>query len=273
MNKKELKSKLIEIKENDYKVIKGDNPFKLSLVMVDNIGDLDSELRDNLIYTTLATWIINDILTKEQILEILNIVLDENHIFYKIGEKGDSVFTRTFSVLILPPIIYKHRQNNFLSTENLEKIYEKLVKYIKEEKDLRGYVKKKGWAHGVAHAADGLDELAKSGEINNKKLKEILNVIKNKICINNYTYVNEEDERMVTAVKAVSERKIIQTEEIIDWINSFNEFRKIEKLPEDNIIHLNVKNFLRSLYFRLLKNNKKELSKHTLKVINEISKF
>ncbi|MTI71627.1 MAG: DUF2785 domain-containing protein [Firmicutes bacterium] len=66
---------------------------------------------------------INDILTKKQIFEILNIVLDENHIFYKIGEIGDSVFTRTFSVLILPPIIYEHKENNFLSLKDLEKKY------------------------------------------------------------------------------------------------------------------------------------------------------
>ena len=46
MEKQELKELLKSIKENDYKVPQGVNPYELSLLMMDYIGDIDSELRD-----------------------------------------------------------------------------------------------------------------------------------------------------------------------------------------------------------------------------------
>ncbi|MTI71628.1 MAG: DUF2785 domain-containing protein [Firmicutes bacterium] len=85
---------------------------------------------------------------------------------------------------------------------------------MKVKKDVRGYVKEKGWVHGDAHAADGLNELAKCKELNIKELKGILDVVKNKICINDYAYINEEDERMVTAVKSVLKEKLYRQKKL-----------------------------------------------------------
>jgi hypothetical protein len=50
-----LKEKLILIKENDYEA--PPNAPQLMQEMINNIGSLDAELRDDLIYTTLSHWI------------------------------------------------------------------------------------------------------------------------------------------------------------------------------------------------------------------------
>jgi len=53
---------------------------------------------------------------------------------------------------------------------------------------------------------------------------------------------------------AVTDRKIFATEELIGWIGSFNmadnEYWK-GTMPGDFYLHVNRKNFMRSLYFRL----------------------
>lgn len=53
MEKEKLKEFLRSIKENDYAVPEGVNAYELSLIMMENIGDIDSELRDDLILSNL----------------------------------------------------------------------------------------------------------------------------------------------------------------------------------------------------------------------------
>lgn len=145
-----LKEKLIQIESDEYKVSGSMNAFEIAQEMMKYMGDIDSELRDNLIYSTFAEWIGHGEFTENQLSELLHISLDEQHLFYGIGEKDtDSVFTRTFSVLIIPLIMGKDREQPFLSKEEVMFTKKKLMKYMELEQDLRGYVEEMGWAHSL----------------------------------------------------------------------------------------------------------------------------
>lgn len=248
-----LAKKLMKIQNNNYLLKQNENPFALALEMMSNIGSLNPKLRDELIYGTLSYWISKNRFTSVQLKDLLNISLDSSHLFYKLGEDDeDSVFKRTFSVLIVALIIYEHRKDNFLSKEMLCEVKVKLVEYMLEERDVRGYVEVKGWAHSAAHTADALDELVQCNCFNKNDLIDILNSIKAKICIGYYVYIDEESERMVTAVESLFNRKILSNSEIIAWLQGF-----IIENPKGSYINnyhlkVNIKGFLRSLYFRLL---------------------
>lgn len=111
-----LIKKLIKIENNNYILGSEENYFTIALEMMENIGSLDSKLRDDLIYEILANWVPEKKFTSEQMKDLLNISLDSDHLFYKLSENDeDSVFKRTFSVLIIALIIYEHRKENFLS--------------------------------------------------------------------------------------------------------------------------------------------------------------
>lgn len=274
MERTALKEILTEIKENDYKVLEGIKPFDLSLDMMKYIGDIDGELRDRLIYSILFTWMIGDVLTSEEVHQLLNIALDDKYLLYGIGNMDDSVFTRTFSVLVIAVAIYRHRNDSYLSKEEVNKALDKVLKFYNDDIDVRGYIGPKGWAHGAAHGADAIDELARCEEIGYEGLKSILDVIYKKVNINYYSYVHQEDERMVTPVSAVIERKVIKEEEIIEWINSFKNITYQNKYPEDMILRVNGKNFLRSLYFRLIRDAQYDgIVKVIREVLDEISGF
>lgn len=252
MEREAFKNLLRTIKDNNYEVPDGIRPFDLSLEMMDYLGDTDGELRDILALSILENWMLKDILSIEEIHEIIHISLDEKHLMYGLGRIDDSVFARTFSVLIIAIAVYKHRNNRYLSKEEVSNILEKVIKFYNEDKDVRGYIEGKGWAHGAAHGADALDELARCEEVGYEDLKRILDAIHKKINIGYYGYIHQEDERMVTAVSAVLERKLIPEAEITEWIDSFKEITKIGQYPHDMIIQVNIRNFLRSLYFRLI---------------------
>ncbi|WP_225999251.1 hypothetical protein [Paenibacillus sp. BJ-4] len=60
-----LKEKLILIKANDYQA--PSDTFQLIQEMMNNIGSLDAQLRDELIYTTLSNWIPGNALTVNEL--------------------------------------------------------------------------------------------------------------------------------------------------------------------------------------------------------------
>lgn len=274
MEKQELKELLKSIKENGYKVPEGINSYQLSLVMMDNIGNTDSELRDDLILSNLFTWINDGILSSKELYELLKIALDEQHILKGLGNINDSVFSRTFSTEIIAAIIYRHRRGKFISEGDIQKAFNTVLKFYNEDKDVRGYVEGKGWAHGAAHGADALDEFARCEEIGYEGLKLILDAIYKKVNINHYGYIHFEDERIITAVKAILERKIVPIKEIEDWIRSFNKIEKTGMYPEDLVIEFNVNTFLKSLYFRLIDMPEYEKITNAIKeVLKEINRF
>lgn len=272
MERKELKILLRNIKDNKYIVPDGVNPYKLSLELMEYIGDIDGKFRDELVFDILVEWIMADVLTPEEAHEIFMIALDEKHIFNGLGKINDTVFDRTFSVEVVACIIYKHR--SLLSDSDILKAFNIVLKFYNEDRDVRGFVEGKGWAHGAAHGADALMELAQCKIIGYEGLKEILDLIYKKININYYGYINNEDERMISAVKAVLERDIIPVGEIEGWIRGFGNIEKTGVLPDDLFIEFNVTLFLKSLYFRLVDNIKyDQISKVVKEVLKKTSRF
>jgi hypothetical protein len=172
---------------------------------------------------------------------------------HNLGEQdSDSVFTRSFSILVLPLLLITHRSRPLFSASEIDRIKGQLLYYLANEKDLRGFVRDKGWAHAIAHAADALDDLAQCAEMNKSDLAEILEMIRKVVCVESACYVHSEDERMVTAVIAVLRRELLPDAEITQWIEGFSDLALIvNSTPERHMIRTNVKNFLQSLYFRL----------------------
>ncbi|MFS0555378.1 DUF2785 domain-containing protein [Brevibacillus sp. 179-C9.3 HS] len=245
-----LKDTLLAIQANSF--LAPTNAFDVALEMVAHIGSPDPELRDELIYSTFSHWIEEGVLSPEQLQELLAIALDDQHLFYRIGENGtDSVFTRSFSVLLLPLILILHRNHPFLAKEAIQYVKDKLFTYIRQEADLRGYVEEKGWAHATAHAADALDDLAQCRELDKTDLKQILGVIRETIAGAKSVYAYEEDERLVTAVLSVWNRDELSLDEIDAWVRSFLNRQDNSHAIEAYTGRINVKNFLRSLYYRV----------------------
>jgi hypothetical protein len=250
-----LKQELVKIKESG-RIGKEIEPYELSIKMLDNIGSLDSILRDDLILKIFYHLIEGARLSYEQMKNILKICLSKEHLFCGLGKvNDDTVFNRTFSMLIIEAIICANNkaEKPFLCKSEVKKVFKIIVDYLRKEKDFRGYVEGKGWAHSIAHASDTLCSLAESKHLDCKELKEILNMIRGAICISDYTYINEEDERLVNAFMTVYNRNIIEIDEFIDWINSFNEIKGNGRYPDEEHLRENRKVFLRSLYFRTKK--------------------
>ncbi|QDS32561.1 DUF2785 domain-containing protein [Brevibacillus brevis] len=245
-----VKEKLIFIKENGYQA--PPDTFQFIQEMMSHIGSLDAELRDDLIYTTLSHWIPDNSLTANELEQLIPIILDQNHLLFRLGETNtDSVFTRSFSMLVIPLLLMRHRESPFLSRENIHAIKEKVFYNVREERDYRGYDEEKGWAHAIAHAADALDELAQCPELDKNDLITILDLVFEKMTITDRIYSDGEDERMVKSIIRILNRKILSHVYVEQWIQSFGDREKSSEFLPAFKQKNNIKNFLKSLYFRV----------------------
>lgn len=254
LNAMELKEKLQALAQNDFQPSGQDDLRELIPAMLEQIGATDSTLRDDLIYSAFAAWILgHKLIDPAELRDLLHKLLGEGHIFYRIGEQEtDSVFRRSFSVLLLPLILIAHRAQPFLAASEIVRVKEGLLAYLKQERDRRDFVPGKGWAHAVAHTADALDDLAQCRELDQADLREILVAIRAVVCVHEPVYTHGEDERFVTTVIAVVKRSLLPEVEITEWIHSFEKpIVETKSMPQGITLRANIKNFLQSLYFRL----------------------
>lgn len=271
--KMELVNLLKQIKEDKFIFNDEINKSQLAKDLLTSIGDHDSFIRDGLVYPTLANLLYYDNLPKEEIIEITRILISDKGMKFDMPNYYDfSVLTRSFSILTLVIIVYRQRNDKILPDELFNELYSEFLDYFQNETDFRGYVDEVGWAHSVAHSADLFKQFFKCNELGEKEFKIMFEHIKNRFMINTYVFISDEDERMVTAIVEGIYRNVLSKEFLIEWINSFKSFEKLAKFPEDYNVDINIRNLLRSLYFRLRGNTEYQyLLDVLLEVIDELS--
>lgn len=252
MDEQTLKAQLQSIGANDFQPPDGEEPFDLVGPMLAHIGSPDSELRDDLIYMTLAHWIVlKRILTPEQVRQILRVLLDEKHLWWRIGEEeSEAIFTRSFSMLALALVLEYHRKGAFLSAAELQEIKMALLRYNAVEHDLRGYLPSAGgWAHAAAHTADALNELSANADFGPQDLVEILNALRDKAAATGAVYIHAEGERFTEVVDTIVWRKELSEAQWLAWLQGF---LPLVETPSMEMYYrfINTKNFLYTLYFR-----------------------
>jgi len=251
------KENLLKWKENDFQIPEELNRYELALELLNNFNSTDPVLRDELSLSFLWTIVEDGMLSQTEIKQLLKLTLSEEYLFNNLGAiKDDSVFNRAFTILVIGVIIGYHADmreeegKEILSKEEVMYAFCKVMDYLKKEKDVRGYVNEKGWAHSAAHTADAIGSLAYCKELNRDDMINLLAGIREKYTVDYYAYVNEEAERIVSAIINIMNREDMNDEDIIEWIRGFSEIKQPENYPQYHNYRENAKNLLRSLYFR-----------------------
>ncbi|OKP82498.1 hypothetical protein A3844_18605 [Paenibacillus helianthi] len=248
----QLMTDLQRIETEHYRLREGEEHQRFISLMLEYIGDPQPELRDELIYPAFYEWILEQrLFSSDELRGITAVLLDEQHLFHGIGGQGeDTVFTRTFTTLVIGLIIQRHRERPFLDAAGFLKVKTALLRYYIEEKDLRGYVEEGGWAHSAAHGADALDELVQCPECDEPLQLEVLEVVRRKLHNGVYIFRDEEDERMATIVDTMIRGNLLARKRIAEWIGSLAASGSQPGSRSQYINRVNSKNFVRALYFR-----------------------
>ena len=147
--------------KNDYAVPAGHTLSELKETLFGYLGSTDPELRDDIAYIVYANWLKREMFTKEEVRAHVDELLA--NLEKGIGEtESDSVFLRTFSVLLLAEIVHNDNKKPLLDKDQIQTILAKGLWYLDAEKDPRGHIPVKGWAHALAHTADLMMVLGKN---------------------------------------------------------------------------------------------------------------
>jgi hypothetical protein len=134
----------------------------LALELARTAGETDPELRDELGFEICARWVRRPgILADEDVRALLHLHL--SNLEKGLGEsESDGVFLRSFSALHLAQIAARDLRKPFLSESERKQLVQASCRALREERDRRGWVEGKGWAHPIAHNADLLANLARN---------------------------------------------------------------------------------------------------------------
>ncbi len=247
----------VSIAKDDYKVPEGHTLENLTDILFSYLGSTDPELRDEIAYIVYANWLKREMYSSgilKSHIETLLSNLDQG-----IGEtESDTVFLRAFSILLLAEIIHNDNRRPLLEKDQIQNILAKGLWYLDAEKDPRGHIPVKGWAHALAHTADLLLVLGCNRNLDESDLWRLLTAISNKmIHSTNHVYIHGEDERLASAAIEILRRNVISLDKIEAWTKSFTGpdgkyWKGAFVEQERNRAFHNTSNMLRSIYFELV---------------------
>lgn len=239
--------------------------------LMQNLGSPDPELRDDLTYRLMGMLIAGGHLGFSDHEELLRMATDAEHLFYGIGESGtDTVFMRSFSALMVPLLLVHGEHAHEFSTLAVEEVANRLLRYATTERDWRGYIPGKGWAHSVAHTADALMACGTHPAATKELGDRILQGIKHLATVPHpLGYL--EDDRLAFAAFSIIQNKKTPEANIQIWLDSFQLVPDQDNDGDETLCGANAEHFLRSLYFRFLHADR--TSSWLEKVVDALARF
>jgi len=203
---------------NKYEIPSNEKPFALAKELSGYLGSPDPELRDDLAYTILTVWIVNrQHFSREELLELEREWT--SNLSFASGESGtDSVFKRSFSALCLSSLAERELKTPFLGEARYRKLLDSAVRYLGDERDLRGFDASKGWVHATAHTADLLAALAGNTLFTRQDQASALRAISARLATADAVYAFGEQDRLANVLAVTATRADFDFDAFQKWL-------------------------------------------------------
>ena len=239
--------------EDDFEV-PTDRPLgDLTAELTRMLGSTDPVARDKQAYEALATWVDRGVY--DDLLAGLGDGMAAG-LAIGLGEDGsDAVFRRSFSALILGECVARDNEAALLPGDKILEWGDRVATWYLRERDLRGFIPGKGWAHAMAHGADALGSLAGSPHFQKNELTVLLDVLADRLALPcEALFTAGEPDRMATATMSILRRDLVPLSVLEPWVARIVETsRRREPDPERDpfLAGGNAQAFLRALYLQL----------------------
>jgi len=156
------------IADNDYQFPDQYSIEDLTGELLANIGNPDSDQRE-LVYDILSQWILDQRYSPDMLRSLIEQLL--RNLYVGLGEQGtDSVFTRSFSILLLGETVNLDNEVPYLTSEEVHAIADFALDYLRREQDKREFVEGKGWAQALEHGQYCFSDIVASRHLSSAKV-------------------------------------------------------------------------------------------------------
>ena len=208
-----------QVQAADFEV-PGDRPLDdLTAELTTMLGSTQPEVRDGTAYPALATWI------DRGVYDDLLVGLGDGMVAglsVGLGESGtDTVFRRSFSALIVAECLERDNEQHLLAPTKILDWGDRIAVWFLTERDSRGFVPDKGWAHAIAHGADAIGALAESSHMSAAEHQALLDVLAERLLQQpaDEPLVAGEPDRMAAAAMRILRRGSLGVDVLEPWVH------------------------------------------------------
>lgn len=225
----------------------------LTAELTSMLGSADPELRDGTAYRALSAWIERGVY--DDLLPGLGDGMAAG-LTVGLGERDtDTVFRRSYSALALAECLARDNEQHLLSSASVFRWGDRVASWYLRERDTRGFVPEKGWAHAIAHGADAIGVLAQSPHFAANELTVLLDVLADRLLMpDSELLIAGETDRIAGATMQVLRRNVVSLKVLEPWVvriaqagNPFNITGDLDPYA----LAGNAQTFLRSLHMQL----------------------
>ena len=225
--------------------------------LLEHLGDTSPEIRDELVFTSLARGIQEELFSLEQFQFISEEVSSDEGLYKEIDSRGVSALKRSFRALIYANLLSCDGTKESLYYQQLSSpiratMLNQGLHYLTKEKETTGYSHQFGWIHAFAHGGDLLTEVICHPRFPKSDIAEAFEIIGKIFKRVEIRFTNDEDWRLARAFYEPILRGKIEPSLLTAWLQTV-EF----PLKEANDFHKfsNFRSCLLEVYVQLDQRN------------------
>lgn len=152
--------------------------------LLDHLGDSSPEIRDDLVFTSFARGIQEELFTQEQFHFIAEGISSDGGLDKEIDKVGLSTLERSFRALIYANLLSADANQQSIFYQELNAgirnvLLNQGLYYLSKEKDTTGFSSQYGRVHAFAHGADLLTEVVCHPDFPIDRIHEVLTYLAN----------------------------------------------------------------------------------------------
>ena len=193
--------------------------------LLEHLGDASPEIRDELVFTSLARGIQEELFTQDQFHFIAEVVSSDGGLDKEIDKIGLSTLERSFRALIYANLLSADGNEHSLFYKGLKTdirnaMLSQGLYYLKKEKDTTGFSSQYGWVHAFAHGADLLTEVVCHPDFPKNRDYEVFDVLGQLFKRVTIRFTNDEDWRLARVLyEPILQGKLGQ-QQVASWIKT-----------------------------------------------------
>lgn len=193
--------------------------------LLEHLGDSSPEIRDELVFTSLARGIQEELFSLEQFQFISEEVSSDEGLYKEIDSRGVSALKRSFRALIYANLLSADGNEHSLFYKGLKAdirnaMLSQGLYYLKKEKDTTGFSSQYGWVHAFAHGADLLTEVVCHPDFPSNRVSEVFDVLGQLFKRIPIRFTNDEDWRLARVLYEPILQGKLEQEQVASWVKT-----------------------------------------------------
>ena len=193
--------------------------------LLEHLGDPSPEIRDELVFTSLARGIQEELFSLEQFQFVSEEVSSDEGLYKEIDSRGVSALKRSFRALIYANLLSADGNEHSLFYKGLKDdirnaMLSQGLYYLKKEKDTTGFSSQYGWVHAFAHGADLLTEVVCHPDFPKNRDYEVFDVLGQLFKRIPIRFTNDEDWRLARVLYEPILQGKLEQEQVASWIKT-----------------------------------------------------